>query len=585
MHLRRLLSQILWLYSCVAVVCFAASGSAWAQSASSLEAGKAAYQSQQYTEAIQALLPTLAQEAPREAYYYLGLSYYNLSLYALAIDAFEVALQDYGEEAPVDLLFSLGLAHYYASDLESAQEYLNQVLNDERASAEMRQLAEQQLLLTLRDQSSAYQDALAAYQRGDFEIARDLFQEALRITPDSPELYYYLGISAYQLFDFVLAKNSLEKVLALAPEGEFASSARQTLAVVNKLAQNLPLKPFSGSITLGSFGDSNVNYGGALNNAVGDDLQSSASSPFADLGTSLNVDLNYRFNEVLSARYNYFLNAYWGLSDDETSGRLLSSADYHLQQHSFLVSQRYSLNDWIEMSLDSRGGLQFLAGDPFFGELSLRPTFTFYETERLISRAYADLAMEQFTRFAERDNFNYALALEQYIYLWNSRTWLRFNYRFLHVLARDNIQSNQQEANGQLIQVDFLTASSRSQNQIGMGFAFPLGPIDIEMGSNFDFLLYHHPDIYKASRITMNPLTGLPLPPEPIPGLSVEKLREDTRLVFYANAEWKLDDHWSLLAQYNRTTNVSNISAEEIRTITSRSYLKDVAEIRLRYSF
>jgi tetratricopeptide (TPR) repeat protein len=550
-----------------------------------LEQGKAAYAAGEYSDAVRLLLSTLNDNSSREAYYYLGLSYYNLGLYALTIDAFEVALKAYGKEVPVDLLFSLGLSHYYANALEPAQEYLNQVLNDPRTSPEMRALAEEQLLLTLRDQSSAYQDALTAYQAGEFETAKSLFEEALRIMPNSPELYYYLGVSAYQLLDFALAKQSLEQVVSLAPEGEFASSARQTLAVVDKLAQNIPLKPFTGSLTLGSFGDSNVNYGGAPNNAVSNPLQSSATAPFGDGGSSANLDLNYRFNEVLSARYNYFLNLYWGLNDANSADRLLSSADYNLQQHSFTVSQRYSLTDWVEMNIDSRGGIQFLAGDPFFGEISVRPTFTFYETERLISRAYVDLTTEQFTRFAERDNFNYAMALEQYIYLWNSRTWLRFNYRFLHVLARDNIQSTQQENNGQIIQVDFLTASSRSQNQIGMGFAFPLGPIDIEMGSNFDFLLYHNPDIYKASRIAINPLTGLPLPPEALPGLSVEKLREDTRLVFYTNAEWKFDDNWSLVGRYNRTTNVSNISAQEIRTLTSRSYLKDVAEILLRYRF
>ncbi len=546
-----------------------------------LEQGKQAYKDGRYEEAIRFLLPVLSTPG---AHYYLGLSYYNLGLYGLAIDAFEVARGEYGENSPpVDLLFSLGLSYYYANRIAPAQEYFDQVLSDPRADAATRQLAEEQLLASLRDQSSAYQEAFNAYQRGEFQLARDSFEEVLRIVPNSPELHYYLGVSAYQLLEFELARTALNKVLELSPEGEFADSARQTLAVVDKLSQSQSLKPFNGSVTLGTFGDSNVNYGGAPNNAVGDDFESLTAEPFADLGNSLNLDLNYRFNDVLSARYNYFLNLYWGLAD--TGDSPLTSADYNLQQHSFSVAQRYSLSDSIELFLDTRGGLQLLAGQPFFGELSLRPTFTFYETERLISRAYVDFALEQFTRFAERDNFNYALALEQYIYLWNSRTWLRFNYRFLHVMARDNIQSIQQESNGQLIQVDFLTASSRSQNQLGLGFAFPVGPIDVEMGSNFDFLLYHNPDIYKAFRLNVNPLTGLPLPPDPIAGLNVEKLREDTRLVFYAQAEWKFDEHWSLLGQYNRTTNVSNISAQEIRTITSRSYLKDVVDIRLRYRF
>lgn len=550
------------------------------QSDAVLAAGRAAYRDGAYAQAVEYLLQALQVQDSPEVYYFLGLSYYNLSYFQLAIEAFDAALARYQALPPVDLLVSLGFSHYYAGNLAAAQEYFNQVLEDPRTPPELRQLAESQLLIALRDQSEAYQTGIEAFRQGDYALALQAFEEVLHLMPDSAELYYYLGISAYQQLAIDSALRYLEKVVALAPESEYGQSAAQTLEVLEKLAQNLPRGPFFGSLSLGTLGDSNVNYGDTGSSFV---TASQIDPAIQDLGGVLNLNLNYTLSPISSLRYNYLLNLYSGLND--SAERVLNSYDYNLQQHNISLFHRIPVMDWIELYLDTHSSLQMLAGEPFFTAAGLRPTLTLYETERLVTRMLADISTERYTRFSERDNWNYSFGLEQYIYLWNSQSWLRFGYRFLQVLARDNLRSQQQASGGTLFETEFLAASSRSQNQLGLGLGFPLGDARLELGSQIDFARYNNPDIYRVYRLNLNPLTGLPLPREELNDLSTLKQREDTRLIFYLNLEWPLSREWSLIGRYNRITNVSNISPREIPTLTSRSYLKDMLDISLRYHF
>lgn len=540
-----------------------------------------AYKAQDYVQAIEQLLQVLKTDQDAETYYYLGLSYYGLGTYTLAIDAFEMAQSLY-EQSPVDLIFSLGLAYYYAGELNAAQDYLNQVLDDPRSSLHLRQVAEEQLLLSFRDQSQDYQQGLLAFQSADYQEALNAFQRVLNLLPDSAELNYFLGLSAYHLMDYALSAQYLKRVKELAPDSEYGISASQTLEVVAKLAQNLPPQSFYGSVTLGNFGDSNVNYGGAANNNVSAE-NTQLESALQDVGSNLNVQLNYALSAVSNLSYNYALGIYWGLNDDPE--RTLNSYDYNLQQHNIALFHRIPIQDWIELYLNTHGSLQVLAGNPFFTEAGLRPTLTFYETERLITRAYIDLATERYATLQARDNWTYALALNQYIYLWDSQSWLRFGYRFQNVLARDNIRSVLQESDNTLFETEFLAAASRSENQLGMAFGWPLWQASLELGSRFDFLLYNKPDVYRQYRYSVNPLTGLPLPREELTDFSREIYREDTRLTFYLSLEWPIMDHWKLLGRYQRVTNVSNISPLDIRTLTNRSYLKDELEFGIQYLF
>lgn len=549
-----------------------------------LEAGRQAYTDGDYAEAVELLLTALKDHNQAEVYYYLGLTYYKLTTYSLAIDAFDSARALYGKEAPPNLLFSLALSYYYAHDLEASQDYLNQVLNSPQAAPELKQSAEAQLMQTLRDQSKAYQEGMAAYQSGDLQTAVKDFQELLKLVPDSAEIHYYLGISAYQLTDFNQARSSLRRVISLEPNGDYAESARQTLEVIDKLEKNLARKDFFGSITLGTRGDTNVNFGDSGTNRISTNPgQSLDRSALQDLGSVLGVNLNYSFDQVATLRYNYLLNLYWGLNDNPS--RLLNSYDFNLQQHQLSFYHRIPLADWLSLSLDTRGSLELLAGQLYQADAAFRPTLTVYENDHLITTAFIELGAERFPNIQQRDNYNYSLGLDQYLYLWNSQSWLRFGYHFNQVLADDRLSSDISEQNGRITQFEFRSAYSRSDNQFGIGFGLPLGPVQCEFGTLFDFTLYNRPDVYKLYQININPLTGLPLPRQELKDQSAEEFREDTRLTFYASAEWPFADRWKLLANYIRTTNVSNISPSRFNTLASQSYLKDQLDVSVRWEF
>lgn len=551
----------------------------WAAPNPELEAGQMDYEAERYDEAVVHLLRALKQEESPEIYDYLGRAYYNLGYFALAIEAFESALDSYGQTVPVELFLSLGFAYYSGNQLSQAQDFFNQVISSPAATPEYRRLAEQQLLITLRDQSEDYQSGLEAYRQGDYQRALQLFQQVQRIVPDSAEIYYYMGLSAYQLLDFELAKNYLQRVVELDTEGTYRESSAQTLAALEKLSDELQLRPLTGFVSLGTLGDSNVNYGGAGNNQVNQDARDNLA--IQDLASTLNFNLNYALNPQSNLRYNYLGNFYWGLNNPAPPN--LTAFDFNFQQHSLSLFHRIPLANWIELYIDSHGSLQFLGDSPFFAEVGLRPTLTLYETERLVTRSFIDVSTERYTEFVERDNWNYSLGLEQYIYLWSSRSWLRFNYRFAQVLANDALQS--QSSTDGLRRFEFRAAASRSQNQLGLSLGFPVGPVKMELGTRFDFLNYNKPDVYREFRLGINPITGLPLDPVEVEDRTVVKFREDQRLTFFLTGEWPINDNFSLLGRYQRLTNVSNISPTEIQTRSNRSFLKDVVELSLRYSF
>jgi hypothetical protein len=83
--------------------------------------------------------------------------------------------------------------------------------------------------------------------------------------------------------------------------------------------------------------------------------------------------------------------------------------------------------------------------------------------------------------------------------------------------------------------------------------------------------------------IGIDPLTGLSLPRQELNARSVEKMRADTRLSFYLQMEWPLTKELKLQGRYTRTTNVSNITPVDYSV--SRSYLKDVFNLSLRFDF
>jgi len=557
---------------------------ALAQEYSPAEAALQAYAQGDLTGAVRLLLQAL-QAAPEDAslYYYLGRVYYDQRLYHLAQEALGQSAAKYGDAVPADVLYALALAAWQAGEVESAQDQLNRLLSDATLTPELRERADSLLLTTLQAQSSTYPEAVAAYSGGDYARAASLFLRSLGIFPESAEINYYLGASYYQLQDYQQARAYLQKVVALSPESELGLTAKLSLDVIEKLLRNAPAKPFYFNVALGNLTDSNVNYGGPSENtpSIGGQVLAVNSQIF-DQASVLNLSTGYQFSPEWGLHYNYLLNVYWGL--ENRTDRPVNSYDFNLQLHQLSLRNRLSLTPTLELGIETQGKWEILAGQSYILGGYLRPTLTAYTGERLVTRLNAEMGAEIFPVFRSRDNLNYSLGLDQFIYLWSSRSWLRFSYLFGTVNARDFLQVQRGiNGDGSLYELSFRFANSRALNQLSLAMGFPLGPIEAEIGTSFSFTGYTQPDVFKQSLIRINPLTGLPLPPQELGSRSVEKLREDTLLNFYIQAEWPLANNWKLLARYNRLTNVSNIVPDDYAV--SRSYLKDLIGINLLYQF
>ncbi|PIQ25300.1 hypothetical protein COW36_19790 [bacterium (Candidatus Blackallbacteria) CG17_big_fil_post_rev_8_21_14_2_50_48_46] len=557
-------------------------GAEWLQQNQEIQA---LLQKEDYESAIPLLLELISKESEsteRSAfanyYYQLGLAYYNLKLYALALDAFESSLQR-SLEIPPTLLFSLGMSYYYTRNLENAQEYLNRVIADPRSNSELIGLAENQLMLTLRDQSGVYQEGMKAYQEGRFSEASQYLTEALRFLPNSGELHYYLGASQIQTQNYDLARFHFQEVIRLEPGTELAQRAQLTLEVIEKLGKDQPQRPFYGSLNLGFTTDSNVNFGGPRDNNTS--LPEGSNLNLSDGSLIFNLATGYQWFPELGLKYNLYTQQYLGFSSQTSQG--LSSTDFSLILNSLSLSNRFALSDQLELSLNTQGDFEWLGKDPFLWDAYFRPSLTWYLTERLVTRANLALGGELYPQYSERDNLNHQIGFEQFIYLWNSQTWLRFSYDWFQVYARDQIQRREIEQGTTLFQVDFRFANSRVSHQLGLGFGFPVGPIQFEVGSRFDMIDYTQPEQVQQYVIRLNPLTGLQLPPQALTAGNIEKFRQDQRLNFYAQFDWPISRELKLQGRYTRTTNVSNITPDDYAI--SRSYLKDVLGLSLRYEF
>jgi tetratricopeptide (TPR) repeat protein len=540
-----------------------------------------ALRAQDYESAVQLLLKTLRTRSPAAAdypqlCYQLGLAYYGLQFYALALEAFQEALQHSPDPLP-PLYFSLGMSYYYTHALEAAQEAFNHVLGDPRSQPELRQQTEQQLLLTLRDQSGTYRDGLRAYREGRFDEAVTFLRAALLLLPHSAEIHYYLGASLVQTQDYLNARQHFQEVLRLEPDAEIARQAALTLEALEKINQNQPQKPFYGSLTLGTLADSNVNFGGPTDNTT-QAPQGSASSNLADGGLSLNFNAGYQWSSEGGIRYNLFAQQYLG----QRAGSV-SSQDFNLQLHTLSLNQHVALSDQLDLNLSSQGEFEWLGPRPFLWDLSLRPVLTWYASERLVSRASFSVGAEQYPEYSERDNLNHQLNLEQYLYLWDSRSWLRFGYDWVQIYARDQLRTQPLESSGRQFEIDYRFANSRVAHQLGLGLGFALGPLQLETGTRLDLIDYTRPDQVQQYLLSVNPLTGLTLPRQRLETQDLTKFRADTRLVFYVQADWPLRPDLKLQARYTRTTNVSNITPEDYSL--SRSYLKDLLGLALRWEF
>lgn len=541
------------------------------------------YKQEQYDAALELFLQVLAQEPQNPAaHYYLGLCYSNLGYHSLALDVLLFAQKNWTDPLP-ELPFWLAMAYYNTRDLSTAKTLLHQLLENPAIELELLTSAQKWLLFILQEENESFRLGNQSYEEARYQDAITHFQKSLTELPDSAIILYYLGASYYQLHNYQQAKTYLTKVIALAPNSPLGQEAEFYRQVIDKLTTTLSVRPFYFKVLTGTLLDTNVNYGGGTDNTplVGDRF-AAINQPIQDGGTFLNLITGLHLNEYLETRYSYLLNLYWGLSNQ--TERIVNSYDYNHQSHQLSFLFTFPVSDFLQWQLDSHFDWDVLAGRNYLLGARLSPSLTLFANERLVTRLLGSVWTELYPSIRERDNVSFFLGLEQYLYLWDSNSWLRFSYDYQSINARDQLQQQQGLDSEQTpFMLDFRFANSRALNTVGMTFGFPVGPVKLQVGSRLQFADYTKADLYKQYLLRVDPLTGLALPRQELTARSVDKFRQDTQLVFSLDCEWPFSEQWALLMRYNRITNVSNIVPEDYTV--SRSYLKDIFSINMQYRF
>lgn len=582
-------------------------------------AGKKARKNGNHLQAIENLSLYLTEhpEDPK-VYYELALSYYDLELYSLALNAFLESGKRY-EKTPPEVNFSLGLTYYQLHQFKPSVEALEKVLNTPDIPSKLKERTQEWFKFMKTEginqivkEDSLYKQGINAAAQQRYSEAIQSFTKLLEEYSQSSELHYRLGFTYLINQNYKKADKHFKLMIEVDPESDDAQTAKkyiQKLSVIIRnnasntvitkdirdSASNLFIiknisssSPFYFFLTLGSQLDSNINFAGPipLNSQPGDE-GILFNSPLQD-GTGVsNIITGYRYRlpdspHGLQVRYSYLINQNFGLNDSPQ--RIINSDRFNFQAHQFSLLTDFGLSELLNLAINYNFDWQLLANQSFQISHRISPILTIYENSLLRSRAYSTISSEWYPEIENEGltNLNYVLGLEQFIFLWNADTWLRFSYEFQEVKARDNIISI--DPDGAFPQ-ESLSANSRSSNAIGMSLNIPLWwNSQLTLQSNLNFINFTQPDIFRQLRRRVHPLTGVVLPSEAI-GNPTSKYRKDTQLLFALTYDLPITNTWSVIARYNRITNVSNILSEDFDDNRSRSYLKDVFGLFVRMKF
>lgn len=519
-----------------------------------------------YAQAVELALEALQKDQNPALFYQLGLALYGQKLYGLALEAFQ-EIEGQAQDFP-ELYYYMAWSAYLSQNYRLSQSYLDKA--QPFLPPALKEYADDLYNTLLREQNQAFQNGVLAYQEERYADAIIHLTEAVKALPNSQEALLYLGASHYHLNQFSEAKPYLKKAAELDPESQFGKNALEILSVVETLADKLTPKPFQLGISVGPYLNTNLNLGGSLQ-------ANPTQQALEGLGSQLNLDMSYRFWPDSQLKYQLNFKGY--LDNQETP---LDTSLYNRQVHTLSVNSSYFLKDIYQVQLTTQSTMDVLGSDIFLVNSEFRPSVTVFATDRLLTRAGATFSAGVYPTVQSWSHTRFGLDLSQYIYLWNSQTWLRFFYQHQNVDALDFIQSTvNAEAR---TEIESRRANSRSSHQIGLSFQFPIGTPTFELGSNLTFTDYTQSEVYREFLIFNDPRTGLPLPRRDEFGRQFERLRQDSSLSFYATLNVPLDEHWSLKAQYQRLTNVSNILPDVIPG-RNYNYLLDEVGLLVRYEF
>ncbi len=223
---------------------------------------KAQIEAEDYQAAAEELEKVVAEnEENAEAYFLLGLSYFNLNQYQDARDAFTQALELDSDRAAA-IHHNLGALAYQMGDIETAEAEFKAALETEPDDPDTHyQLGATYLVKALPANSQMPDPAMLAEAQAEFERALELapgkaealvglgnsyllenrideaietLQEAVEVNPEMPEALFALG-RAYALSGQAEeARETLERFLQTNPPEVWAQQAQQLLGQIGE---------------------------------------------------------------------------------------------------------------------------------------------------------------------------------------------------------------------------------------------------------------------------------------------------------------------------------------------------------------
>lgn len=533
--------------------------------------GAQAYAQGQMLEAAEAFQQAVSLQSHwPDAFYYLGLTYYSLGQYDLALAAFTEAQAQY-KQPHAETLFGMGLSQYALRQLPAARGAFVRAVAA-TASDELKTTAESWIqVLDGELERQAIEQALAAdpgfhtaieqYERGEFMAAVASFQQTLAKYPRSTMVQYYLGASNYQMTRYQEAIQAFQRVIELEPKSQYAKDAQLFIDSIRSMQQSRAGRPFSFFASVGSGYDSNVSYG-------------NGAQILPDATSQLMLSASYRLSPHLQAQYSLGANANFGLTPPVAG---YTSQDFNLMSHTGGLLWDWPISRLLTLGGDYQLSWYLLGGQSYLVDHRLQPRLQWLWHPSLVSRVYAVIQSSQFPRFTERSSVNSGLGV--------STAWqlpflpgalLTGGYDLLNVAANDHAITEQVARldDGTPYALRSRLAASYLGHGPYLGFDWQLWSTTVRLTSRLQWLGFTKPDYYQLTYFQGE--QALP------PSLNTDKLRADRLITLTAEVIQPLSDQLFLSLQGSYYLNDSNIVATDY---LDRSFRKGLLLANLQYVF
>lgn len=543
------------------------------------ELGSKAYENQKYEEAIN-ILKKITEKFPGygDAHYYIGLSYFALGKYYLAIAAFLEANKIYGDNR-FDALFGAGLSYLSSGYTDEARMAFQRVIKEskdielaEDAKNWLNSIDEQILQkekTDLIERDMNFRAGIKYLNDQDYQNAETSFTACLSNKPDSVLSLYYLGNTLYLSEKYKEAIDIFEKIILIEPDSKIASDARLYIRVIDELTASLPVtRPYYLQLSVGGLYDSNLSYADIRDTII------------SDISGVANLSAGYLFNNNFQVKYNFYGNLFSGIND-KIEGLTVHSYNFNLQRHNANAKLNYPFFSNFLGEIDYNFNWYVLGGNSFLLNNRVAPRINFYISPNLITVLQYSIDFNSYPTFKTRNSLDHSLDLSQYFYLLNNNLWFRIGYNLQKINANDQIQKqtgSYADGSKYILEYNFVNSLLSNNLLFDLGFNWILNS-KLKFNAKISFNGYDTPDIYRLTSPSTNISTGQT---ETKIIKQTQKTRSD--ILYSIGVNYSLPVYTNLWASLSYTflNNTSNISRDDY---IGRSYSKHFLGINLSYEF